>query len=292
MPVSPPGSSWLFDAEDVMESIRRQFRSCYRNLHLLEHLEKIQTKLDALRIDSNPLVPASVYVMDRSFSPNIASHNARNVIPPLMLLSERQAPELPPRPRQIYINITVLPPAPTSTQDVELKDLVAFFQDSPANNLHRRYGSDLEASRCVMLSQCRSILKETPSEQDLQTHLHECSLNFEQCLRAIRHQLLPIDGEEQMFAAELWPRLTIKALLGLLSHSTRAALPSEWIESLVTLAYALLKLQRAQRLLNFSRVRDTISLEKELSNPVVENRQANYDWLLVQVCAVYCVRCP
>jgi len=292
MPVSPPGSSWLFDAEDVMESIRHRFRSCYRNLRLLEHLQKVQSKLDALRIDSNPLVPASVYVMDHSFSPNTASHNARGVIPPLMLLSERQAPELPLRPRQISANITVLPPAPTSEQDVELKELVAFFQYSPTNGLHKRYGSDLEASRCVMLSQRRSILTETPSEQDLQTHLHECTLYFEHCLRAIRHQLLPIDGEEQMFAAELWPRLTIKALLGLLSHSARAALPSEWIESLVTLAYALLKLQRAQRLLNFSRVGDTISLEKELSNPVVENRQANYDWLLVQVCAMYCVRCP
>ena len=286
MPVSLRGSRWLFDAENVMESIRHNFSSCYRNLHLLEHLQKVQSQLDAIRIGSSALVPAPVYVMGPLCSPNITSYNARSVIPPLMLLSERQAPEFPPRPHQLSTNITALSPlpTPTSTQDVELKELVSSFRDSPTNNLHKRYGSDLEASRYAMLSQPRNILTKTPSEQDLQTHLHECSLDFEQCLCAIRHQLLPTDGEEQMFAAELWPRLTIKALLGLLRHSTRAALPSEWIESLITLAYTLLKLQRARRLLSFNRVRDTISLEKELSNPVVENRQANYDWLLVQVC--------
>jgi hypothetical protein len=292
MPASLLGSSWLFDAGGVMQSIRRKFCSCYRNLRLSEHLKKVQSQLDAVRINSNALVPASVYVVDPSFSANIRSHNGRYVIPPLMLLSERQAPELPPRPRQLSTDITVLPPAPTSTQDVELKELVASFQDAPTNSLHKRYGRDLEASRCAMLSQLRSIVKETPSEHALQTHLHECSFYFERCLRAIRYQLLPTDGEEQMFAAELWPRLTIKALLGMLSHSTRAALPSEWVESLFTLAYALLKLQRAQRLLSFNRVGDAISLEKELSNPVVEDGQTNCDWLLVQVCGMYRVKCP
>ena len=286
MPTSSSGSRWLFDVKDVMESIRRKFCSCYRNLHLLEHLKQVQSQLDVVRVDSNALVPASVYVVDPSFSANIKNPNGRSVIP-LMLLSKRQAPKFPPRPRQISTNIAILPPVLTSTPDLELQELVAFFQDAPTNSLHKRYGSDLEASRCAMLSQLRSILKETPSEYDFQTHLHECSLYFEQCLCAIRHQLLPADGEEQMFAAELWPRLTVKALLGLLSHSTRATLPCEWAESLVTLAYALIKLQRAQRLLNFNRVGDAISLEKELGNPVVEGGQANYDWLLIQVCRMY-----
>ena len=86
-------------------------------------------------------------------------------------------------------------------------------------------------------------------------------------------------------AAGLWPRVTTRSLLALLSTSAPHSVTQPWKASLITFGKAITKLQRARRLLLASERGDISTFCGELDNDGHEGWEVESwpDWLLIEI---------
>ena len=278
------GSSWLFNSQKAMPEVRDQFAAWYRNHILYKHIVKVQCALNAISSRSRPVhlssPPGGVPLSD----PQALRREKLDLcaLSLLSLIAQRTPPSLPPPPSQISGEFAsrTLPPTP------ELNRLFAPFQNSSGGTLRQKYGEQLEASRQAMARHPHSILLKSPTEFECEGHVIACEKQFDETLSTILNALQPTKPQQYTFSAGLWPRLTSRTILGLLSHTTISYLGESWRDTIMRLAYSLLVFQRARRLHLLKVAGDGLSLEKELENLVPENER-NPDWQLIQVFPIF-----
>lgn len=279
------GSSWVFPLQEVMDKIRDCFASWYRNYVLYQYIAEVQPILTAISLRSAhlPSLPYNVRLSEQ------APHQKGLEIGTVSLLSligQRTPPTLPPPPRQISGIFTMSSRIPHTSIDLEpeLSRLFASFQNS-RDCLLQRYGEQLDASRQAMSSQPIPILSESPTESECKDHVIACESHFNKTLSIVLNALQPLKAQEQILAADLWPRLTSRTILSLLSHTTIGCLSELWRDTLMRLADSLLIVQRARRLHTLTIAGDKLSLERELQNVVLED-ECHAEWQLVQVLSI------
>jgi len=281
-------SSWLFDLDEAMHSVREHFLSWYRNHTLYQHIVDVQhalhtisrrsVRLPTLAYRDPPSKPQALHRGDRDCS----------AVSLLSLVEQSMPPNLPPAPSQISSQFVTSPIIPHTREDSELKRLFAPFQNSSDSMLRQKYGEQLEASRQAMARQLDSVLLEVPAESACAGHVTACENHFNETLSIVLNALQPNQRHKQTFAAGLWPRLTSRTILALLSHTTISRLCESWRDIIMQLAHSLLVFQRARRVHVLQVAGDELSLGQELQNLVPEN-ECNPDWQLIQVWPVSCL---
>lgn len=280
------GSSWIFGLQEVMDKIRGCFASWYRNSVLYQHIAEVQPILTAISLRSTRLssLPYNVRLSEQ------APHQKgleTGTVSLLSLIGQRTPPTLPPPPSQISGIFTMASRIPHTSTDLEpeLTGLFTLFQNS-RDCLLQKYGEQLDASRQAMARQPIPTLSEPPTESECKDHVIACESHFNKTLSIILNALQPLKAQEQTLAADLWPRLTLRTILSLLSHITRGCLSELWRDTLMRLADSLLIVQRARRLHTLTIAGDKLSLERELQNVVPED-ECHAEWQLVQVLSIY-----
>ena len=290
-PRRPDDSSWLFDLQGVMREIRDRFASWHRNHILFQYIAEIQRALNAISLRSTRAPSIPYHVPLSNPHPRQRKNWDLCTVSLISLIEQRIPPALPPAPSQISGTFMTSPSNPHIRTDPELKWLFDLFRNGSGCLLRRKYGEQLEASREALAGQPVSILLESPAESECKDHVIACENHFNETLSIVSSVLHPAEHQEQTFAAGIWPRLTSKAILGLLSHKTIGCLSDSWRYTIMQVAYSLLVVQRARRLHVLTAANDKLSLERELQN-VVPNDECNPDNQLIQVlfisfCNVY-----
>ena len=276
------GSSWLFDLEEVMPEIRVCFVSWHRNHILYQHIAEIQRALTTISLTSTRAPSLPYHVPLLTPHPRQRKNRGLCTVSLISLIERRIPPALSPAPSQISGTFITSPSITHTRTNSELKRLFDLFRNGSDSLLRQRYGEQLEASREALARQPVSVLLELPTESECKNHVIACENHFNETLSIVSNVLHPAEHQEQIFAAGLWPRLTSKAILGLLSHITIGCLSDSWRGTIMQVANSLLVAQRARRLHALTATNDKLSLERELQN-VVPNDECNPDNQLIQV---------
>lgn len=177
----------------------------------------------------------------------------------------------------------------------ELGSLLTEFRTHP-NQLHRRYGTDLDESR-QSLATDRFARTDTLYPIDVfVAHRDACSRHYNQVLVSIGQVLQPTPLDQAnptqlnqvkqtvLFAGQ-WPCLTPRALLRHLTFHNRSILPVIWKRALKSLARALLHFQHSRRLVTLANDGNYGGLSRELNQQHSDAIADDYhlDWLLIQV---------
>ena len=115
----------------------------------------------------------------------------------------------------------------------------------------------------------------------------ECEHHMRAVLENIRSHITSSHGPitEALECTGLWPRMTIRALLSLLSSTSAKQLGHTWQACLLRLGEAVSNLQRARRLVLAAGRRDILALSIELENSGRSgwSTELRPDWLLIEI---------
>ncbi|KAF8121453.1 hypothetical protein EV363DRAFT_1364433 [Boletus edulis] len=132
-----------------------------------------------------------------------------------------------------------------------------------------------------------------PSTETLRNYYAECRANYTDSLNILKEALGPKTEFEKIFGLfGQWPRVTLFILFRCLASTSPIKLSESWKRCLTSLALLALDVQRARRLLRFSR--DSLEEEfyKELANEGCDgwDPAENPDWLLIQLQGDFLIR--
>ncbi|KAG8719382.1 hypothetical protein FRC09_011187 [Ceratobasidium sp. 395] len=287
LPSAPSASysSW-FNTASCFREVQNYFRSCLRNRDLQSHLEKVESTLS-----SGPTTPG----LDLGFMPPALPLPSSQPSLSFCLFDTLRLDQIMKRPG--YPNLKAIPqeltlPVSTGEQPppdtTRLQGLLAEFDAIPDRPLHRRYGSELEASRMNLVQTNTPAM---PSQPPLLEILEDYRTRYQnylyQNLQKIKASLGPSTKVEAIGAcAGMWPRLTPRAILGRLALCARTDNPPAWNDELVKYARAYIEHQRSQRLISLALGKKREEFYKELNLGNAPNSEVpvnDPDWLLVQI---------
>jgi len=185
-----------------------------------------------------------------------------------------------------------------------LDSLVSEFQSS-TTALNAAYGHSLQvsiaelkghhrpdqvdANTLAQRSQKTVALSDTDGLQEhLRLLVKSESQMLDNIIASLRDATAPRTTSERFMAsAGLWPTVTLRHVLSMLSRAGKwHEMSAEWQRVLSMIAYAVLRRQRAQRMLFLCSHRKDEELEVEMQNICSEDialALAHPDWLLIQV---------
>ena len=205
------------------------------------------------------------------------------------LLSNRSAPELPPRNTFSWDarRNNYSPGTPNGTP--VLNRLFSSLQ--PNSAFQQEYLAHLETSAGAHEKYGTSYHVLSKDHIDaLQKHYMQCRVNYMVALGTLKRSLGPVTEREQVLEQfGHWPLITADILLQCLACASPAVVPERWKKCMFSLAMLLLELQRARRLLRFALNGLEEEFSKELENEQCDgwNPEEYPDWLLIQVRLVY-----
>ncbi|KAG8789659.1 hypothetical protein FRC12_013327 [Ceratobasidium sp. 428] len=281
LPSDPPGSyaPW-FNTASCFQKVETYFRSCLRNRDLQSHLEEVESMLSSslkttsgLELEFTPSalpVPSPQPSLSFSFFDTLCLNR---------IMKRPDYPDLKATPQKSALLF--------STSE-RLQGLLAEFDAIPDRPLHRRYGSELEASR-MGLAQTKTpaIPNQLPPLKSLEENRASYKDHLCRNLQKIKGSLGPKTNVESIAScAGMWPRLTPRTILGRLALCARTSNPSVWNDELAEYARAYIEHQRSQRLISLSLEDQREEFYKELNLEHAPNSEApanDPDWLLVQI---------
>ncbi|KAJ7160668.1 hypothetical protein C8R43DRAFT_881366 [Mycena crocata] len=277
----------LLRTDDFREQVLERFRHWFRNRDFHQHLGHVQTIVNQHRTLGSPSI-GPYQLLSIPFPP-------RNAFQPPSLLQVIQR-------QKRFVQDSFSSPIPVldlksvdenstlSTVGLEavLRDLSENPRSSSNAQLRRRYIDGIERSRIKLDSQSNVRSFSHPTTQTLHKYHEECRNGVTDSLGSIHSALQPHASLLQ--EAGQAPRINIRALFTQLLSSS--LLPPPWSEKLVVLAQSVIRLQRSQRLLRFSRMRKEGDLTRELANSTFEEEGAfrKPEWLLIQIDSNFIVR--
>ena len=104
-------------------------------------------------------------------------------------------------------------------------------------------------------------------------------------LNMIIKSLSPLNNdliEKMQHQAGLWPRLTIRSLLSLLSTTSKSSLPEKWKATIILLAQSLVRYQHSQRMMHYQALGAMDDFHKEYKNDPDDIIYDDSEWLLIQ----------
>lgn len=275
----------LYDVATLTSHIQNRFSSWYRNFKLMEHLTKVQSILNSVPSQAVPS-PNLHYL----FLPSQSIHSRASWPPTVDQLFTRPPPSLPSYRK-----------SPRYTADAEqtscsspdsLHQLINVVAADAKTQFQHQYVSVLRESANSFESEMSVVARNAtrtkkPATGRLQSHYALCRLRYTESLSDLKQYLGPRSLSEQALERSgQWPRVTAHALLRFLASNSPVILPDDWKGCLSKLAFHLLELQRARRLLrlHLDNLREEFFKESENQGSEKLAADEHPDWLLIQVC--------
>jgi len=151
---------------------------------------------------------------------------------------------------------------------------------SSAPGFQHRYANTLRQS--IVAYQQLPI----PSRANSRVEYERRLLALESLLKGLKASLAPISEKDAvLLESGLWPRITPRNLLAMLTISKRHSLQRQWKEAIVEYAKAVTMVQRAKRISKLGRNESEAERERELTNTgrIGWDPMENMDWLLVEL---------
>ena len=176
-----------------------------------------------------------------------------------------------------------------STSSPRLRKIVeAMGVEHEVSSTRRQYSDDLLASLdAYSIFKERLIPESSPcSLEDLLLNRMECETYMEGMLKGICGNLSPNDRISRILeTGGLWPRLTIRSIVGPLANLRKLKVPLRWRFCLLALGEAITFLQRGRRLVLAGERKDVPNLCAELENVGRVGWESNRwpEWLLIEI---------
>ncbi|KAI6125916.1 hypothetical protein EDD16DRAFT_1757564 [Pisolithus croceorrhizus] len=295
------GPYW-YDTDALDADLHELFTSCYRNMELKAHLERVDSILKSFNeVTASPMDRPLGY----SFEPSNQGYHRGNQDVTLEVLFHRAAPAMPlngVRSEDLKFN---LPYDYTSDHLIgsPSKSQTGQIMSQLIGDLHRNANSAFRNMYVNMLQESANHLScdQTTLDGDVLGHLVESfRTHFEQrrkeymsTLEFLAEHLGPQTAKEHaVYRCGRWPRIAAKVLLGCLASTSRILLPHGWRVCLMAFAKLALEYQRARRMLALAKNRQAEDLQKELENTGCNGWEAEsyIDWLLIQLDGDFLVR--
>ncbi|KAK6500898.1 hypothetical protein TWF506_003658 [Arthrobotrys conoides] len=305
-PVQPANSRSynLIDLRDVHDAMTKYFAKVSRISKLKKAIDRIQGVLTVHLDQKSPVQPIYVFstfreVTPRDKEPVTVEYIMENISPPV-LDSVREAPTTFTKSGlSATENVHVVQP---TLRLAQLQSLFRNLNGPRCSQFQKVYAEDLKQS----VEALRAFNGNTGS-RDLPLALEiiqEHAIQWEEHVRvlesAIRARLEPIhfgnrikivEGQETLYHAGLWPRITIFSLLRRLSYHT-VDIPEGWKRAIVSYGTALRELGRAERLAHFATHGEVQSFWEALADTdtLKWDPMDMPEWLLLELENNFCMR--
>jgi hypothetical protein len=290
-PIFPASSSSPLIIFDKMESrIKNLFGHWFKNRQLRLHTLEIQEYLDACHTPAEPL---SGYAFPHSSFLHVPGEDKSARVSLAELFIPLKPQNYPVRTEVICIP----PPKPLRVHDDEnssdsigapLKKLLARLEiEGDTTYFKGLYVKDLRYS----LQELQKLAKDESCQEaydafHYKNNLHLCKEELNKTFNFIKENLekpqLSSSTRRFLQLAGLWPRISPKSLLGLLSRPVRDHMQRE---KLVEYGLAIARFQRAERMYALSLVNNKKELMKEVQNPGHRDwdPMEHPEWLLLEI---------
>ena len=241
------------------------FISCYQNLQLKLHLDRVRILLGQI---STTLAKWPSYIFKEG------TGNSLQIVHEITMadLLRRTPP--------------IMPSAPGSSK---LRRLIDTLRRGCGNSFRMKYAGDLHQSEVHSLNHSTSLALVPPATDQLdqsEEFYIECRERYIQGLNILTDSLAPqTNSERAIKEAGLWPRITSKALLSCIASTSQIKVPLSWRRCLISFAMLVLEYQRSRRALLLATRGQFEDLCKEIRNIGCDGweAEAHPDWLLIQV---------
>ena len=177
---------------------------------------------------------------------------------------------------------------------ISVQRLITTTEARATNPFQHQYVSALRASAKFFESEMSIVshgAMELPDAETLMGHYARCRATYAESIHCLQQYLGPrSQSERALQQSGQWPRMTPLILLRFLASNSPVTLSGDWNRCLIRLALLVLQVQRARRLLQLHLDNHHEELRRELQNEGCNGWSAEMhpDWLLVQVCCLYC----
>ncbi|KAK6504674.1 hypothetical protein TWF481_006613 [Arthrobotrys musiformis] len=270
----------LIDLEEVHDELTKYMGKIRRIANLKRSIDKIQSYLQDSLTEETQTPPIYVFQPFRVVTPRdqeaVTVEDIMENISAPVLSSIRESPvTFTKSGLSVAENVEVVQPTLRLTQ---LQSLVRNLTGPRCSQFQKSYAEDLKQSVDALKAFNGNMgSKDLPLSLDIiQEHAAQWQEHVKALDLAIRSRLEPIyfgnqiktvEGQETLYRAGLWPRITVFSLLRRLSHHTDD-IPDGWKRAIVEYGVALRELGRAKRLVEFAR-RGEVQAEiaKEMISP-------------------------
>ncbi|KAL4069248.1 hypothetical protein J3A83DRAFT_4095931 [Scleroderma citrinum] len=267
----------LYSLGTLASQVCRVFESCYQNLQLKQHLDRVQQILDQTsRI-------ASLECLAYRFVPSGGNPPASNQIIALEHLFHRRA-STPPLTLQFVTTST----GSCSTGSEELGLLINALRRAGKSSFHAKYADDLHQSRNHLVYDKATFSSESLGQcaELFKAHYNYCRSAYFRCSSVLADSFAPRTcNERAVFESGQWPRVAVKDLLSCLASTFTVEVPVDWRNYLISFAKLALEYQRSRRMLLLAMNGQVEDLCKEMENTgcIGWDAESHTDWLLIQL---------
>ncbi|KAI6026989.1 hypothetical protein EDC04DRAFT_3143070 [Pisolithus marmoratus] len=313
--------SW-HDIDTLDSDLGPLFASCYRNLELKNHLNRVQSILDQKSSSSfwesifgKETTSSSLTCFDEemasptteqpaySFTPSSHDHHRANWAVTLEVLFHRAAPAVPINlvtPQNLGINLhhDNHPShhhlgCPSQTR--QMSRLISDLHRNANSTFRAMYANELQQSADHLRYDQMALEADALVHlvESFRTHYEQSRTRCQSTLRFLTEYLGPQTANERAaHRSGQWPRITVKVLLGCLASNSKVPLPPDWQVCLIEFAKLVLEYQRARRMLALVQNGQVEDLHKEMENAGCDGWEAESytDWLLIQLDGDFLVR--
>lgn len=288
MDLPKDGEPWRFDICLYGQQVLNLFQDWFQNRELSIHTIELQSFLDAFPSSASPVAtPYHFTTAHDQTDVNCPKVNPSGID----LFRQRTSHVLfNSAPQRLAVNFTRTRASHATSDDDRLKALISEFQHNK-DPFYQLYGEELNKSRSNLTDDHIHISTANilHSFDTIADYRDDCFANYERVFSSIQEALAPKNTVEiALSIAGLWPRFTLRSLLGRMTLKGRAALSQGWRQALTILTTAMLIYQQSQRLLRWAVAENADEFNQELENEVIDEREEqtiDFDWLLIQVCS-------
>ena len=270
----------LYNLETLHSKSLKLFISCYQNLELKLHLDRVRSLLG-----QTTTAPAKwpSYIFKEG------TWNSLQIVHEITMtdLLRRTPPTMPPA--EVIVGINVAPiPTPSAPWSSKLRQLIDTFRRGSGNSFRIKYAGDLHQSEVHSMHHSTSLLVPPAPDQldQFENYYIECRERYIQGLVTLTDSLAPqTNSERAIKEAGLWPRIVPKALLGCIASTSEIKMPLSWRHCFISFAKLGLEYQRSRRARLLAMRGQFEDLYREISNIGCDGweAEAHPDWLLIQV---------
>ncbi|KIO03173.1 hypothetical protein M404DRAFT_146433 [Pisolithus tinctorius Marx 270] len=284
-----PNCSW-YDIDALKSDLSPLFASCYRNMELKDHLNRVESILDKKATSSSA-------DQQLAYSFVTASQGHRRVNPDVTLeaLFHRAAPavllnEVTPQNLgfDLHHDDYALHHSLAETFSRKMSQLIGDLRRNANSTFQTIYANELYQS-ADHLSCGRPTLGVgtfIPLVESFRRYCEQTRTRYQSFLMFLVECLGPqTTSEHAVHMSGWWPRITAKLLLGCLASTSQVSLPRDWRGCLIAFAKLVLEYQRARRMLALAKNGQAEDLHKEMENTGCDGWEAEsyVDWLLIQL---------
>ncbi len=282
------GLASLLDVKGSSSQISNLFLECSKNVEFTAWLHQVQAILTGVQssLKQPEQLPSEWQLSERLPVPYVVTTCKLPTIDVLM------AAEPPPEPMPFSSLPAVERPSTQTTKNINLHSVVMRLCSGRGKvgqtSIRRLYGNDLIASLDKYQEHRESQTPDNlPQSLELTLLYRVMTYHYvDEISKQICARLSPqCQISQSLELVGLWPRLTLRSLLKLLSKTSVRTLNSSWQDCLISLGEAVTMLQRARRLVLAGERHDVSTFSDEMENIGRQGWKSSDlpDWLLIEL---------